>query len=1121
MTFNLGFSSASIQRATAFVRSYGAVVIIGAGVSAGAFPMTPQLPPLLWQGIDASSGASRALRERIGRTGSAKQLIGEDPTRLGLGWHLLRDFNDARGTFQDAFAALDLSRRPSQAHRDLARMVHDGRVELVISFNWDTCLERAHQDQFGVPIPPDVLYKPHGDAARPDLSWVLPDEPGVVTQDVLSRIQGMQDRSRTLLVMGYSGSDERVVEVLLGPLGARWPVVRVGPTATGPDAVAGYADEVLSAIADRLATGAFVPGWRPVTFERRRSLAAVLRGERLRPNDVDACPELPAAARIADRLGTTKFATLSGGSGTGKSITAFHAARRMNRDYGWSVLELAQAGVATMSEVDAFRALPGPVLAVVDDAQAIELGVRAALADSADESHAVLLVSTERLEPRLDETLLPKQATRALYEYCLNHIDEVAPILTELDDRVRKSAFFETPKQRLDLAMRTSNEPWVFMFVASGGERRITGALDRAVENVHTAMVLTMVSIAQMITRDAGATRAELVNMLRTYAPTDFTESAAGVQLDEALDRLRDERLLSDDGGRIRAAHVRIAERAIWDLVTRNEHGIGALVVDTVRSSLLDPTVALAGKFWILNSIHNVERWQAGLNTIFRDGSVVDELVRECIEADPGPERGVGLNVVWIADRVRAIDEDVIDRLADRVVEWIPALKADEVNGMRWIMSCLRSSHKATFERVKAAVGPGDLGASLSRGGNRHRAMDWSHLLSELAPQWPAFEAPEWQQEFTAGVDVNQLGSWLLDRDEHSRPFQIYDLIDTLTRLAPEIAKTTFGFCAPEIVHAMETDLAGASANFSDWVFGVMMVVARLADAPTAEDLDDDEITEPESAESAERRATLEAQLRPMSELVLQAFSNADWEQAARSLVGKEPYEVAHLDVVLAWLGTLSTAIPDRLATSVPADWLIDLSREEGSFELTGRLLHYLAVGRDGREAVRRILEAHDAEIDEFPWVLISDYPDIAAQMILQGRRVGAYAPRPGGWTRITADTNLIGGVSSTAAAMYLRMQQSAIAEGITNPQAHDLRGIDCFIELADGLDTDLLEDVLGEADFDSTSQVWAKRSVDAFEAFDPLLSRAAGTDSPLGLYARGLSQADRAEDSRRDKANR
>ncbi len=37
-------------------------------------------------------------------------------------------------------------------------------------------------------------------------------------------------------------------------------------------------------------------GWRYVTFDRSRDFSAALRGERLRPTDVDACPELPAAA---------------------------------------------------------------------------------------------------------------------------------------------------------------------------------------------------------------------------------------------------------------------------------------------------------------------------------------------------------------------------------------------------------------------------------------------------------------------------------------------------------------------------------------------------------------------------------------------------------------------------------------------------------------------------------------------------------------------------------------------------------------------------------------------------------------------------------------------------------
>lgn len=139
-------------------------------------------------------------------------------------------------------------REPSQAHFDLARLLNAGLVEAVVSYNWDTCLERAHEQLYGVALPAGMLHKPHGDAARPDENWVFPDEAGLVPTDVRDHVLRLTDRPRVLLMVGYSASDAAVVEALLEPLEQRWPVVRIGPSASGEGAIACGADEALAGL---------------------------------------------------------------------------------------------------------------------------------------------------------------------------------------------------------------------------------------------------------------------------------------------------------------------------------------------------------------------------------------------------------------------------------------------------------------------------------------------------------------------------------------------------------------------------------------------------------------------------------------------------------------------------------------------------------------------------------------------------------------------------------------------------------------------------------------------------------------------------------------------------------
>lgn len=374
------------------VRSHGAVAVLGAGLSAARYPMTAQLRSVLWHALDHDSAARAALAAELGRAdGPAKSLVGDDPAAIDAGWRTVERHPSVRDVFQRAFSRLDADREPSPGHYALARLIHAGLVEYVVSFNWDTALERAHEQLFGVSLAgrPDVLAKPHGDADDPGASWVLPHQAGVVPREVLGRIA--EQRPRVLLVVGYSGSDPAVVRELLGPARERWPVVHVSPNASGPEVIAGAADEVLPALADRLQAPVDNPGWRWVTFRRSRDLRAALLGYRLGPQDVAACPELPGSRQVAERLAQTRFSVLVGDSGSGKSITAFQAAALMNKA-GWSAVELSQPGVATEETVRAFAGLPGPVLAVVDDAQALPPEVVHAFERAVADDHAVLIV---------------------------------------------------------------------------------------------------------------------------------------------------------------------------------------------------------------------------------------------------------------------------------------------------------------------------------------------------------------------------------------------------------------------------------------------------------------------------------------------------------------------------------------------------------------------------------------------------------------------------------------------------------------------------------------------------------------------------------------------------------
>lgn len=1111
------FSPDQLRNAVAMVRSYDAVVIMGAGVSAPNYPMTAELPPLLWQAISDVPEALSELQRVSQISGSAKEILSATQDSLDLGWKMVRDFPKVRTAFQRGFATLDANREPSAAHFYLAQLIRLGRVECVISYNWDSSLERAYEESYGVPLETSKIYKPHGDVAIPDAPWVLPDERGVVPDEVLERISRLSDRPRVLTVIGYSGRDEEVVDKLLAPLEVRWPVVRISPSATGEGAVPGTADDVLAALAREFNTRP--TGWRYVTFNRSRGFEAALRGERLRPNDVEACPELPAAPRVAERLMSSRFATISGASGTGKSITAFHAARRLNRQ-GWAVVELKQPGMATTADLQEFRRKPGPVLAVIDDAQAIDDALLTEFEAAVDDKHAVLLVSTERLESRDDETLSAAQAQQVLYDYCRSNIDDVGSLISKLDDRVAKTILHETPKRRLEVAFETTKEPWLFMFVASGGDRRIAAALDRAVDDVHPSLVFAFVCMAQMTSRDAGITRRELVDWADRFAPQAFDaeNSRRLEQVEVALGKLRRDRLVVENDGRIRAAHIRIAERALRDLGLRTQNTIGQTVLDCLRGCLLDEKVSNVGKIWLFNVFTRSEKYRLPLRTSVLDDDVVRVLIEQCQRALPGEERGAGLYLLWAVNFEYRFTENLMGTLATSIAEWLPDIRDEEVFGFRWILSGLRSFHPAMFQMVKDGASPRDFAKRLSHFGTRSSASDWSDVMLELWPQPGAETYRVWVEEFRDNVDLDAIEGWLTSELHTFQPYEVYDLIDRLTNFTPSIAHKIFEVCVPALIESFEADFANAARGSMHWALGTMGTVARFADGPKplelfATDEEDDPL--PQSSRFDDWLRTNESDLRSFGASLLEAFESVNWQRAATSLATKELHEIHNFELFLLWLAQLSTGISDRIIESIPQSWLLQLATGDssestrdgyGRFGSVAGLLWALSFGPRGKEIARVFVTNNFDKIDVFPASLIDRFPGLAVEAIQAGKPVQIPAPLGGGWSQLVRALRAISDANRRAGLSFLRSAMPAVLKSFEEPQSHDLLGIDSFIRLADKLDPEAVDRAILALDIGTARARWTSVVKDgAFESLKPLLKRALRVEGEVAGLARSL----------------
>ena len=544
----------------------GGVAIVGAGLSISSrFPATRSLTSLLWDALDNDLAARSALAIRLGRADAeAKTLFGDVWADVEQAWAAVAGSRTARARFQSQFVELDEERsaQPSVAHEGLARLIHAGVIECVISLNWDTALERAYQRLYGTSLPSGVLFKPHGDASSPAESWILPHEPGVVTPEVLAAVAQLKAaHARTLLVVGYSESDQVVVDELVRPLDQSWRTIRVGPHASGDEDLNETAEVVLPLLAEKYVLREDISSWHTVTYAGSRGVESWLAGERLGPQDVDACPELDEVETLKASLQHDRAVVLNGPTGSGKSICAYQALRRLMND-GYEVLRLRDNArhKGVRSWLTDLAAFPHRKVLFIDDAQDLSSDVVREFAETATPDRLVLIVGIDHVAGGVRTVhLSARSAVARLAQFVREERATLFPFVRALDDHVGNHPRDFHFEQRVEIAEQEATT-WQFAYTLTGGWRRVRRQMLELRDRNRADLALAAIAVAQVAGVDSGVGRGEL-ETLRSVLGRDQQ------WLQGALDELRKRRLIFESDGRIRCAHLRAAFNVItWSL---------------------------------------------------------------------------------------------------------------------------------------------------------------------------------------------------------------------------------------------------------------------------------------------------------------------------------------------------------------------------------------------------------------------------------------------------------------------------------------------------------------------------------------------------------------------------
>ncbi len=217
-------------------------------------------------------------------------------------------------------------------------------------------------------------------------------------------------------------------------------------------------------------------------------------------------------------LSVTSSALITGKSGSGKTITAFQAAYRMQKQ-GWEVLCLVDPHRSIDELINGVSHLPQRTVLILDNAQTLDQSLVRRLLNRTTESLAVIIVSSTEdvITPRDAISIANSRAVATLAQATLSHKKELLPIIQKLDPSIGEG-FLDVPLERRVKEAATCETPWQFNFVLTGGERRANDILARLRETKRADLLLAVIAAGQIVTLDEGVPRAWLeraVQLLR------------------------------------------------------------------------------------------------------------------------------------------------------------------------------------------------------------------------------------------------------------------------------------------------------------------------------------------------------------------------------------------------------------------------------------------------------------------------------------------------------------------------------------------------------------------------------------------------------------------------------
>lgn len=667
-----------MEKIVSAINTWGSVVILGAGASYQVgMPLCGQLAPLVWIVFEQNQEIMISLKKEFNcpNTMKAKEIIGNDFQNLKRAFQIIAQSSDATRMFKEGFAKLNSRHEKSEltAYTALAMLIHEGFVDCVISFNWDCLLETAWTRLYGTDINDDhkVIYKPHGSVGDINKTWTLPNSDGNIEDDIIEELHHLKkDNPRVLLVVGYSESDKVIVDQIIKPFSELWQVIRVSPSTTGEEDLNITANAFFTGLQTSLCNNRTMKYWEHVDFSIQKDLLDAIQGNRLLPKNVSACVELPQVSQISKHLEVCDSAIISGGAGSGKSITAYQVAYHFLKK-GWEILKYIH-NENYETEIDRLRYITNKTVLIIDDTQLLSPILRDKLLCLASKRLKVICTITEMVDNDIRDLIYisNEQAVESLAAEYLRRKNEIYSIVKAFDNRIGDGYGDTTIESRIDEAAK-ANTPWMFNYILKGGWNNAVKDFTRIKEHNRADWVVVLLAVLQLLYLDKTVTKSQLEAMI---ADIEQNEN----WLNDQLSYLQKIKIIFNENSNYRCCHIKYATTMIDVFISQASKEEIDKIVKVSKKLLINSKTPMLGISWFLRHFHYSAKWGAYIYSKLIEKNEWNLLMGRCFSVQNDIDIRDSVFVQTILIRYyRGGAEEICNNHGRIIAKWIECVAKD------------------------------------------------------------------------------------------------------------------------------------------------------------------------------------------------------------------------------------------------------------------------------------------------------------------------------------------------------------------------------------------------------------------------------------------------------------